>query len=172
MKYKKLLYICTIMIKQLFTMTVNEKLMECGNGTPTVQQMYELNRDFKQELGNDPIVEAAKSSIEVSALRYDAKLGFESIIKASETTKAAAKGNEWYTIPPTGCTDTYYFLLVSGKNGGTKNFSKEILMPVADLLSDLSTICGTNVYLCDAQFDNADDIHYFVVVADNLKKSK
>lgn len=150
-------------------MTVNERLMECGNGTPTVQQMYELGREFKQEFENDVIVEAAKSSIEVSALRYDAKLGFESIIKANEKTKASANGNEWYTIPPSGCTDTYYFLLVSGKNGETKNFGNEILKPVVDLLSDLSTICGTDVYLCDAQFDNADDINYFVIVANKLK---
>lgn len=150
-------------------MTVNERLMECGNGTPTVWQMYELGREFKQEFENDVIVEAAKSSIEVSALRYDAKLGFESIIKANENTKASAKGNEWYTIPPSGCTDTYYFLLVSGKNGETKNFGNEILKPVVDLLSDLSTICGTDVYLCDALFDNADDINYFVIVANKLK---
>ena len=151
-------------------MTVNQKLMEFGNGTPTVQQMYELSTRFVQDFNNDPVVEAAKSSIEVSAIRYDAKLAFEAILKASESDKAAAKGNEWYTIPPSGCSDTYYFLLVSGKNGDTKSFSKEILMPVVDLLSDLSTVCGTDVYLCDAQFDNADDIHYFVIVADNLKK--
>lgn len=150
-------------------MTVNEKLMECGNGTPTVQQMYELRREFGKEVENDVVVEAAKSSIDVSAIRYDAKLSFDHIVKANESTKAFAKGNEWYTIPTSGCSDAYYFLLIAGKNGGTKNFSREVMQPVVDLLSDLSKVCGTDPYICDASFDNADDIYYFVIVADKLK---
>lgn len=142
--------------------TVNEIMMGFGNGTPTVEQMYSI-RNHKEFMVEDEITETVKTFIDAANTNGASKINLEYYAVADDSTTAHAEGNEWYTIPREGCKREYWFLLVLGKNGGTKSFATEILDPVSTLLKTLEVDGCVFPDMVDASLDNADDLYYFVI---------
>ena len=142
--------------------TVNEIMMGFGNGTPTVEQMYSI-RDRKEFMVDDEVTKIVKAFVDTTNDSSEARISLEYYAVADESTVAHAEGNEWYTIPREGCKGEYWFLLVLGKNGGTKSFASEILDPVSTLLKTLEVDGCVFPDIVDVSLDNADDLHYFVI---------